>query len=157
VNEPEREQLQHFLDAQRRAVTAIVDGLAPRLARRAILPSGWNVAGMVEHLAGSEYFWFEVVLAGRTEPPVWRGEASEGSLSLREAVGAYRRQWARSDAVFAETSLDALPRGSVPASSAEFRDARKIVLHMIEETARHAGHLDVARELLDGRTGLGPR
>ena len=112
---------------------------------------------MVEHLAGAEYFWFEMVLAGRSEPPVWRGEAPEGSLSLREAVGAYRRQWERSDAVFAETSLDALPLGMVPAPLAEFRDARKIVLHMIEETARHAGHLDVARELLDGRTGLGPR
>jgi uncharacterized damage-inducible protein DinB len=157
VSDPEREHLQHFLDVQRRAVTAIVDRLAPALARRAVLPSGWTVAGMVEHLAGSEYFWFEVVLAGRSDLPVWRGEAREGSLSLVEAVGAYRRQWERSDAVIADTPLEALPLGSVPASGAEFRDARKIVLHMIEETARHAGHLDVARELLDGRTGLGPR
>ena len=157
MNDPEREHLQYFLDAQRRAVTAIVDRLPAALARRAVVPSGWNVAGMVEHLAGAEYFWFEVVLAGRSELPVWRGEAPEGRLSLVEAVGAYRRQCERSNAVLAATPLDSLPLGAVPATSAEFVDARKIVLHMIEETARHAGHLDVARELLDGRTGLGPR
>ena len=62
-----------------------------------------------------------------------------------------RDQCARSDAVLCSVPLDAGQRGNIPA------DRRTIVLHMIEETARHVGHLDIARELIDGRTGLGPR
>lgn len=64
-----------------------------------------------------------------------------------------------SDAVLAATPLSAPPRGRHPVlpGEDEVTDLRWIVLHMIEETARHAGHLDIVRELLDGRTGLGPR
>jgi uncharacterized protein DUF664 len=65
---------------------------------------------------------------------------------------------ARSDAVLAATPLSAPPRGrhGVPGQD-EPPNVRWVVLHMIEETARHAGHLDIARELIDGQTGLGPR
>jgi hypothetical protein len=70
----------------------------------------------------------------------------------------YRAQCARSDA-----AIEALPLSTPPARphpddpGQEFTDLRRIMLHMIEETARHAGHLDIVRELIDGRTGLGPR
>ena len=75
-----------------------------------------------------------------------------------EVIGFYRDQCARSDAVLAVTPLSAAPRGK---HGDPERDqpptVRWCVLHMIEETARHAGHLDIARELLDGQTRLGPR
>jgi hypothetical protein len=64
----------------------------------------------------------------------------------------------RSDAVLAVTPLSARPRGRHgDPGMGEPPDVRWVVLHMIEETARHAGHLDIARELIDGQTGLGPR
>ncbi|MFE5407085.1 DUF664 domain-containing protein [Streptomyces sp. NPDC056580] len=70
----------------------------------------------------------------------------------------YDDQCRRSDAVIARTPLSAPPRGRHrdPLGD-ELTDLRGIIMHVIEETARHAGHLDIVRELLDGRTGLGPR
>ena len=75
-----------------------------------------------------------------------------------EIIKFYRDQCASSDAVLAMTPLSARPRGrhGVPGQD-EPPDVRWVVLHMIEETARHAGHLDIARELIDGQTGLGSR
>jgi len=75
-----------------------------------------------------------------------------------EIIGFYREQCASSDAVLAVTPLSAQPRGKhgVPGRD-EPPDVRWVVLHMIEETARHAGHLDIARELIDGQTRLGQR
>ncbi len=75
-----------------------------------------------------------------------------------EVLSFYREQCAASDEVLASTSLTATPCGNVPPDLAdEIYSVRDIVLHMIEETARHAGHLDIARELIDGHTGLGAR
>ncbi|TMR09261.1 DUF664 domain-containing protein [Nonomuraea turkmeniaca] len=72
--------------------------------------------------------------------------------------GFYRDQCTRSNAVLASLPLSARPIGRHPAPLGdEITDLRGIVLHMIEETARHAGHLDIVRELIDGKTGLGPR
>ena len=70
----------------------------------------------------------------------------------------YRDQCRRSDAILATTPLSAPFVGRhLDPDTDEFADVRRIVLHMIEETARHAGHLDIARELIDGKMGLGPR
>jgi Protein of unknown function (DUF664) len=79
-------------------------------------------------------------------------------MSSAEVIAEYREICARSDAVLAVTPLSAAPRGvhGHPAMK-QPPTVRWVVLHMIEETARHAGHLDIARELLDGRTRLGPR
>jgi len=79
-------------------------------------------------------------------------------LPSAEITGFCRDQCASSDAVLAVTPLPAPPRGrhGVPGQD-EPPDVRWVVLHMIEETARHAGHLDIAREPLDGETGRGPR
>ena len=78
-------------------------------------------------------------------------------LPPAEIIAFYRDQCAQSDAVLAVTPLSAQPRGKHGHEEDEPPDVRWIVLHMIEETARHAGHLDIARELLDGQTGRGPR
>jgi uncharacterized protein YndB with AHSA1/START domain len=162
----ERATLMAFLQAQRRSVLAIIEGLSDDQVRQAVVPSGWTPLGIIEHLGGAEWFWFQMVLAGRADPLGPPGEDdNEGGPfvaedPLQEVLAFYQKQCAASDEVLARTALTASPSGEVPSHLAVADDiytARDVVLHMIEETARHAGHLDLARELIDGRTGLGPR
>jgi hypothetical protein len=159
--------LKHFLDAQRGAVLAIVDGLSEADLRLALLPSGWTALGLIEHLGLAERHWLQLVATGCVDPLPWpeppRDDGTEPVFTTErtpaEVFAFYRRQIALSDAVLATTDLDAAPVIVRPQDRWDdaFTDLRWIVLHLIEETARHAGHLDAARELLDGRVGLGPR
>jgi Protein of unknown function (DUF664) len=155
-----------FLHAQREAVLAIVAGLDEEAWHRSIVPSGWTPAGLVDHLGGAEWHWFQGVVAGaEPEPPPGEEDlppydptaAFVSDLPSAEIIAFYRDQCASSDAVLAVTPLSASPRGKHGDPDNEPPDVRWVVLHMIEETARHAGHLDIARELLDGQTRLGPR
>jgi len=164
VWQAERATLMTFLRAQRRSVLAIIEGLSDDQIRHAVVPSGWTPLGLIEHLGGAEFFWFQMVLAGQAAPVGPPGEDdNEGgpfvaAEPLAEVVAFYQEQCEASDEVLARTALTARPSGQVAAHMAdEICTARDIILHMIEETARHAGHLDLARELIDGRTGLGPR
>jgi uncharacterized damage-inducible protein DinB len=154
----EREALCHYLAAQRRSVLAIVDGLDDADLRRSVVPSGWTPLGLIEHLAVAERFWFDQVVAGLPDPADGRPGPFATASPAARVLALYRDQTARSDGILAGTPLDARPAGPVPAHLAgEINTVRDIVLHMVEESARHAGHLDIARELLDGATGLGPR
>jgi hypothetical protein len=92
------------------------------------------------------------------QAPAWATGWQPSPDELAEAVlDLYRRETAASDAVLAGLSLDAPPaRWPDYFSGWRLRDVREIILHVITETAVHAGHLDAARELLDGRTWLGP-
>ena len=90
-----------------------------------------------------------------TKPPYDPTAAFVADLPSAEVIREYRELCAQSDAVLAETPLAARPLGKH--GRYEPPNVRWVVLHMIEETARHAGHLDIARELIDGQTGLGPR
>jgi hypothetical protein len=156
-----------FLTAQRAAVLAIVAGLNEEAWHRSVVPSGWTPAGLVEHLGGAEWHWFQGVVTGKVPEPAPGEEdltpydplaAFVSDEPSAEIISFYREQCASSDAVLAITPLSAKPRGKhgVPGQE-EPPDVRWVVLHMIEETARHAGHLDIARELIDGQTRLGPR
>jgi len=162
----ERGALDAFLEAQRRSVLAIVDGLDERDMRRSVVPSGWTPLGMIEHLGHAERFWFTQVITGTAHPlgdwPGAEAEPEDGpfatSRPVREVLAFYREQMVRSDEILAGTPLDSRPAGHIPLDMTDnLHTVRDIVLHMIEEVARHAGHLDIARELLDGQTGLGPR
>jgi uncharacterized damage-inducible protein DinB len=162
----ERQALLAFLEAQRDAVLAIVKELDEAAWHRSIVPSGWTPAGLVEHLGHAERHWFQWVVTGSNaelpwdegRPPYDPQAALVCERPSAEVIGYYRDQFARSDAVLAVTPLSARPRGKHgDPEMSEPPDVRWIVLHMIEETARHAGHLDIGRELIDGRTGLGPR
>jgi hypothetical protein len=168
-SEADDEMLKDFLRVQRESVLAIVEGLSEEDWHRSVVPTGWTPAGMVEHLGGAEWHWFQGVVAG-TQPEL-PGDLDEDQppydpLTVvftsdepsAEIVAFYRNQCAQSEAVLATTTLSApvlgkhnLGGGFVPPN------VRWVVLHMIEETARHAGHLDIARELLDGKTRLGQR
>jgi hypothetical protein len=161
--------LRHFLNAQRASVLAIIDGLDQAALGAVLLPSGWSPLGLVEHLGHAERHWFQHVATGSAVPLPWapepdsHGEGGEDAPfttdhAPEEVLAFYRDQCQRSDTVLATTSLDASP---VAAHGVDLEDdvadLRWIALHMIEETARHAGHLDIVRELLDGCVGRGPR
>jgi hypothetical protein len=161
------EMLREFLRRQRGAVLAVVDGLDEAAWHRTIVPTGWTPAGLVEHLGGAEWHWFQGVVKG-TQPEL-PGDVDEDRPPYdpatvvfatdepsAEVLAFYRDQCEQSDAVLAATSLSATPRGT-HGMGTEPPNVRWVVLHMIEETARHAGHLDIARELLDGSTRLGGR
>jgi Protein of unknown function (DUF664) len=170
TNQPEDKDdqaLLDFLHAQRNAVLSIVAGLDEEAWHRSVVPSGWTPAGLVEHLGGAEWHWFQGVVAGKHPEPAPGDEdlppydpmaAFVSNEPSAEIIGFYREQCASSDAVLAVTPLSAQPRGKhgVPGRD-EPPDVRWVVLHMIEETARHAGHLDIARELIDGQIRLGQR
>lgn len=161
--------LLEYLNGQRESVLAIVDGLDEDAWHRSVVPTGWTPAGMVAHLGGAEWHWFQGVAAGKV--PELPGDMDEDQAPYdpmtvvftadepsAEVIEFYRQQCAESDGVLAETPLSAKPRGKhgVPGGD-EPPTVRWCVLHMIEETARHAGHLDIARELLDGQARLGQR
>jgi hypothetical protein len=160
---PEAAMLGHFLRAQRSAVLAILDGLDETAMNTSVLPSGWTPLGLVEHLGDAEWVWFQAVATGSSDQPPWadREDAPGGytsALSVAEVLATYRRRGEESEAVLFSRPLDSPPLGAPPpVVTDQVTDLRWIALHMIEETARHAGHLDAAREMLDGRTGLGPR
>src|SRR5580658_9309309 len=166
AREASDEMLRTFLRAQRESVLAIVEGLSEEAWHRSVVPTGWTPAGLVEHLGGAEWHWFQGVVAGRQ--PELPGDLAEDQppydpltvvFTTNEPstniIAFYRDQCAQSEAVLAATPLSAAPLGKH--GRYEPPNVRWVVFHMIEETARHAGHLDIARELLDGQTRLGGR
>ena len=150
----DRAALQHFLDANRAAALAVLDGLSEQDAQRSVVPSGWTPFDLAVHLGGVERHWFAYALDGdAAHTPVLDGDPE----TLAEAVELFRAEVQRSDQIVSRLSLDD-PLALQPEELVgEVTTVRGVLLHVIEEIARHAGHLDIARELLDGRTGLGPR
>ena len=163
----EAQALRHFLDYQRSAVLAIVDGLDEEAWHRPIVPSGWTPAGLVEHLGGAERHWFQGVVLGRVDELPWdEGRPDyDPDMALTcerpsaDIVAYYREQCTRSDAVLDAVPLTAAPRGkhNGPDEEDQPPNVRWVVLHMIEETACHSGHLDIAREMADGARNRGGR
>ncbi|WP_100835006.1 mycothiol transferase [Kitasatospora fiedleri] len=149
------------LNGKRKHVLDILEGLDEEALRRPVLPSGWSCLGLVHHLAlDDEKFWFRAVAAGdRTaiDEILDAGDAWQPApeLTAEEVFALYRGQAALSDVFLSTASLDASP-----AWWPDFFDGwrydtlREVVLHVITETATHAGHLDAVRELLDGRQYL---
>ena len=145
---------------------AIVAGMAEDALRTPVLPSGWTPLGLVKHLGFAERHWFQRVATGSVSELPWADMPDEEEsrqpfttgLPADVVFGLYRDQCERANATVAATPLSAPPRGRHPGDPAgEICDLRQIILHMIEETARHGGHLDIARELADNRTELGQR
>ena len=159
---PETNVLLDYLNAQRRHVLGILEGLDEDALRRAVLPSGWSCLGLVQHLAlDDERFWFQAVVAGDQTVINEVMNAPEDSWEIGPDVTAeqvfdlYREQMDRSNAIIEATPLDAEPAWW-PDFFPNFRleDLRKVILHVLTETAVHAGHLDATREIIDGRTWL---
>jgi uncharacterized damage-inducible protein DinB len=155
----EKEQLLARLASQRRHVLGILEGLTEDQLRRPVLPSGWHCLGLVKHLALSdEHYWFRCVMGGEPLDYFPEGENADWQVGPEESaesvLALYREEIERSDAVLASTGLDDPPRRPDPTWEEwgmEFPDLRTVLLHVIVETAVHAGHLDAVRELIDGR------
>ena len=154
----ERTQLVGWLELQRAVVHWKCAGLSEEDAHRAVLPASplMTMAGLVSHLRWTENLWFEIVLLGKpVKGPQFEGPEDADMMVDGVPIAAlledYERQCALSNEIIAAHSLDDLGRNT------EFKSGRAslrwILLHMIEETARHAGHADAIRELLDGQTG----
>jgi uncharacterized damage-inducible protein DinB len=154
----ERELLLEYLRSQRRHVAQTLTGLSEADARRAVLPSGWTMLGLVNHLRlDVERFWFRAVFAGEQVELCHGAEAwqVEPTATIASAVAAYETESALADVIIARLPLDApvawWPAAWGPSGLDGLRDG---ILHVIAETATHAGHLDAVRELIDGRLHL---
>ena len=155
--------LRRYLQEGRDALLWKLDGLAEHDVRRPLTPTGTNLLGLVKHLAGVEAGYFgEVFGRDFPEPLPWTREGAEDNADMwataEESVDdirdLYRRVWAHSDATIEELPLDA--PGEVPWWRPETRSVtlQRILLHVVAETHRHAGHADLVRELVDGQAGL---
>ena len=151
----EREILCGFLDFLRATAVFKAQGLSDADAARRVLPSLTTVSGLLRHLADVERSWFRERLDGQDGVPTrWSDEEPDGEFlvgsddSLAGIIKDYEDACAESREVLSRYSLD-----DVISRSPSGHNVRWILTHMIEETGRHCGHLDIVRELLDGTTG----
>lgn len=146
-----------LLDAlltQQRRVVGIVDGLDRATIHRPALPTGWTFAGMVQHLTETTIFWFDTVMAGDPFRPVADDFAVDPRVEPAELVGRYTAATERGHDRVRSMALDTPPAWWPEGMFGPWRlhSLFEVLEHMLVETATHAGHLDAARELLDGRT-----
>jgi hypothetical protein len=146
---PELERMLETLDLMRAAVLKKLAGLSEEDARRSTVPTGTNVAGLVQHLTFVESLWFEEIVAGRKQSRGLRTMQVDPTVSLRALRQEYRDACATSDEIIASIG----DPDAVVMRNGKRHDLRWAVLHVIEETARHAGHADIIREQIDGLTG----
>jgi uncharacterized damage-inducible protein DinB len=158
-----KDDLRRYLQAARDALLWKLDGLSDYDIRRPMTPTGTNLLGIVKHVASVEAGYFGDTF-GRPfpEPLPWFEDGAEPNADMwaaegetrEDIVGLYRRVWAHSDDTISTSPLDAI--GHVPWWPEERREVtlHRILVHMISETDRHAGHADIVRELIDGAAGL---
>ncbi|HEV3351977.1 MAG TPA: DinB family protein [Acidimicrobiales bacterium] len=150
VDGGERETLQALLQYQRESLVRKVDGLDDASARRRMVGSDTTLLWLVRHAARAEITWVLSRFAG--EDVIVPEDSIAADDTLVAALGAYRATWGRTDAVIvAAATFDERCRGL--AEDEESVNLRWVLMHLLEETARHAGHADILRELIDGQTG----
>jgi uncharacterized damage-inducible protein DinB len=128
-----------------------LEGLDPEQLRWRPAPRANSLGAIVVHLGYAERLWVRVIFAGERMDMAWRARMFElpAGWSVDEVVSFYRAETGAADAVLdAAASFDLPSRGDIRPTT-----LRWVVTHMIEETARHVGHMDITRELLDGTTG----
>ncbi len=144
----ERETVMALLHYQRQSLVKKVLGVGEGAAKQSDLPTGTSLLWLVKHLARAESLWLLHRFAG--QDAVIEDDRIGPGDTVQSAVAVYQQTWERTDAVVAAASLDELCRniGEGPPAS-----LRWVLMHLLEETARHAGHADVLREMIDGETG----
>jgi uncharacterized damage-inducible protein DinB len=152
----------HLLDhlaAERRHVLRVVQDLPETSLQQILVPSGWTIARLLNHLTyDDEMFWISAVLGGEQRAidslcDGWHLTPMSGG----EAIELYRSEINRSDAILSSVDLNAAPRWWPPPDvfdASPMRDGREVVFRVLTETAVHAGHLDIVRELIDGRQSV---
>ncbi len=154
--------LLRYLRVAREALLWKIDGVSEYDVRRPLVRTGTNLLGLVKHVATVEA-WYLGDMFGRPfgEPLPWWEDGAEANADMwatpaesrKEVIDLYRRAWGHSDATVGALGLDAVgevpwwrPDGSVT--------LHRMLVHVIAETNRHAGHADIVRELLDGTAGF---
>lgn len=155
--------LHGYLQRGREALLWKLEGLPERDVRRPLTPTGTNLLGLVKHVASVELGYFGAVF-GRPSPVAtpWLDDDAEPNADMwatadesrEQVVELYHQSWRHADATIETLDLDAV--GHVPWWPADRSEVTllRILVHMIAETHRHAGHADVVRELVDGAAGL---
>ena len=163
IVEGERATLVKYLRDYRLTLELKCAGLdAEAMARRSVESSNLSLLGLVRHLAGVEQYWFRIVLAGQEGPRHYRTDADpngdfNGAVPDPEVVADAWATW-RAEVALAERFLDAAPDLEIRGTYQYGDDSgsislRQVLVHMIEEYARHIGHADFLRERIDGRVG----
>lgn len=155
----ERSTLTALLDEQRSLLLWKLEGLDEEQARRPMVDSGTSMLGLVKHLAWVERYWFVDIIGGGDVEYPWTDEDPDADFRIEpdETIDEIRRLY-----------VDAVGEANAVIAAAEnldvtgqvrtgVRSLRWVLLHMVEETARHLGHADIIREQLDGTTGYGPQ
>ncbi|MFE6503271.1 DinB family protein [Kitasatospora sp. NPDC057738] len=156
----ERTAIIGWLDLQRKILRWKCEGLDDRDAHRAVVPTSpaMTMAGLISHMRWTEHLWLEVMFLGgdekqnpsfdeSTEDADWHTD----DRPLADLLAEYESQCARSNEIVAAASLDDV--GRKPGFRAGGANLRWMLIHLVEETGRHAGHADIVRELLDGSKG----
>jgi uncharacterized damage-inducible protein DinB len=155
----ERAQLTTFLDYTRDTARTKCQGVSAENARKALLPGSplMTMSGVINHLRWVEYYWFQVVFLGEGDRGPWTEEDPDREMRiavdfpLTLLLDEYAEQSARYRELVAGSDLNG--QASRTVRDSVHVDLRWILLHLTEETARHNGHLDILREMLDGTTG----
>ncbi|MDQ3707869.1 MAG: DinB family protein [Actinomycetota bacterium] len=156
----ERTTLVEFLRCQRLTLELKCSGLdVADMARRSVEPSTLSLLGLVRHMAGVERSWFRRVMAGQDAPPIFYSDTDpdgefNGAVPDPEVVAEAWEAW-RAEVAFADRYLAEAPDLDI-VGDAGYQGAislREVLVHMVEEYARHNGHADLLRERIDGRVG----
>ncbi|NOJ60664.1 DinB family protein [Arthrobacter sp. 260] len=165
TNDTAKEDLHRYLRTARAALLWKLDGLSEYDVRRPLTPSGTNLLGLVKHVASVEFGYLGDTFGRPSgEPLPWFDDDAEPNADMwatadesrEQIIGLYHRAWAHADA-----TIDALTLEST-GHVAHWSDDRNpvtlhlILIHLLAETNRHAGHADIVRELIDGSAGLQP-
>ena len=154
----EEETLHAFMDYQRASVFLKVQGLDKEQATQRLVPSLTTILGVVKHLAYVEAWWFQDIFAGRSVEYPWTDEDPDADFRIGDdetvegVMALYAQMTEESRKIAAAAALDDVSSRVHPRRQTSFT-LRWIVLHMIEETARHLGHMDILREQAEGGTG----
>ncbi|MFD7922607.1 DinB family protein [Streptomyces sp. NPDC059740] len=161
IDEFAKDNLHKRLRRDREALLWKLDGLSEYDARRPLTATGTNLLGLVKHVATVEARYFGEVFDRPSPEPLCRWQDSDGSdqwaaenETRDQIVGFYRRTWEHSDATINKLALDA--PGYVPWWAEPYQNTNlfAVMVHVLGETTRHAGHADILREGVDGRTGM---
>lgn len=155
--------LRRYLQAARESLLWKLEGLSEYDVRRPLVPTGTNLLGLVKHVASVEAGYFgETFDRPFDEPLPWLADDAEPNADMwatadeprEQIIGLYHRVWAHSDATIDALAVDAI--GHVPWWAPDRSEVtlHRILVHMVAETDRHAGHADIVRELIDGAVGL---
>ena len=158
LNTPELETLVRYLDTYRGIIAFKVEGVERSAGIKPMVPSGTSLLGIVKHLAYVERWWFQSVVGQLDVEYPWSDDdpdadwrINEGE-SVQDIIDLYRQECDKSRAIIDEILS---PDSTFPHGDGEI-SARRVLIHMVEETARHAGHADILREMIDGSTDWGP-